>query len=37
VFSPIDKVLKALRVKLVTKSISTAKKKPKGSKKTPNK
>lgn len=37
VFSPIERVLKALRVKLVTKSISTPMKKPKGSKKTPNK
>lgn len=37
VFSPIDEVLKALGVKLVTKSISTPKVKPKSSKKAPKK
>lgn len=36
VFSPIDKVLQALRVKLVTNSITSPKKKPKGSKKANN-
>ncbi|MGH9873643.1 MAG: hypothetical protein ACRD9S_14435 [Pyrinomonadaceae bacterium] len=37
VFNPIDEVLKALGVKLVTKSISAATKKTKGSKKAPKK